>query len=136
MQNDRNRGNHKNDFGCPVQGTLNVLSGKWKVLVVWHLSFGPRRFAELRDLLAGVSEKVLTTQAPPARSRRCDSTQNKTHESATGHLFTYGRRRPAYPDDDRNVPLGRAAPRHSAEPADDSAGGIGIAKAASCIVRG
>src|SRR5438105_5590664 len=52
----------KNDFGCPVQGTINVLSGKWKVLVVWHLGFVPRRFAELRDLLPGVSEKVLTAQ--------------------------------------------------------------------------
>src|SRR5579862_4582974 len=52
----------KNNFGCPVQGTINVLSGKWKVLVVWHLGFSPRRFAELRDLLPGISEKVLTDQ--------------------------------------------------------------------------
>jgi DNA-binding HxlR family transcriptional regulator len=52
----------KNHFGCPVQGTINVLSGKWKVLLVWHLGFGPRRFAELRDLLPGISEKVLTAQ--------------------------------------------------------------------------
>jgi DNA-binding HxlR family transcriptional regulator len=52
----------KDHFGCPVQATSNVLSGKWKVLIVWHLSFGSRRFAELRDLLPGVSEKVLTSQ--------------------------------------------------------------------------
>jgi DNA-binding HxlR family transcriptional regulator len=45
-----------------VQATLNVLAGKWKVLIVWHLSFGSRRFAEIRDLLPGVSEKVLTAQ--------------------------------------------------------------------------
>jgi len=32
------------------------------VLIVWHLSFGSRRFAEIRDLLPGVSEKVLTAQ--------------------------------------------------------------------------
>ena len=52
----------KDHFGCPVQATSNVLAGKWKVLIVWHLSFGPRRFAEIRDLLPGVTEKVLTTQ--------------------------------------------------------------------------
>ncbi len=52
----------KDHFGCPVQGTSNVLAGKWKVLIVWHLSFGARRFAEIRDLLPGVSEKVLTAQ--------------------------------------------------------------------------
>jgi len=52
----------KDHFGCPVQATSNVLAGKWKVLIVWHLSFGSRRFAQLRDLLPGVSEKVLTSQ--------------------------------------------------------------------------
>ena len=52
----------KNHFGCPVQATSNVFAGKWKVLIVWHLSFGTRRFAQLRDILPGVSEKVLTAQ--------------------------------------------------------------------------
>jgi DNA-binding HxlR family transcriptional regulator len=52
----------KSNFGCPVQGTANVISGKWKVLIVWHLSFSSRRFAQLRDMLPGVSEKVLTAQ--------------------------------------------------------------------------
>lgn len=52
----------RDHFGCPVQATSNVLAGKWKVLIVWHLSFGARRFAEIRDLLPGVTEKVLTSQ--------------------------------------------------------------------------
>ncbi len=52
----------KEHFGCPVQATSNVLAGKWKVLIVWHLSFTARRFAEIRDILPGVTEKVLTAQ--------------------------------------------------------------------------
>jgi DNA-binding HxlR family transcriptional regulator len=52
----------KTNFGCPVQGTANVIAGKWKVLIVWHLSFGSRRFAQIRDFLPGGSEKVLTAQ--------------------------------------------------------------------------
>lgn len=52
----------KNHYGCPVKATSNVLAGKWKVLIVWHLSFGARRFAELRQLVPGVSEKVLASQ--------------------------------------------------------------------------
>jgi DNA-binding HxlR family transcriptional regulator len=48
--------------GCPVQATINVLSGKWKVQAVRRLSFGPLRFAELRNLLRGGSERVLTAQ--------------------------------------------------------------------------
>jgi DNA-binding HxlR family transcriptional regulator len=59
--------NHKDPVmkphhGCPVQATINVMSGKWKVQILWHLSFGPKRFARLRNLLAGVSEKVLADQ--------------------------------------------------------------------------
>lgn len=52
----------KSHFGCPVQGTINVVSGKWKVLAIWHLGFSAKRFAELRKLLPGISEKVLTAQ--------------------------------------------------------------------------
>lgn len=52
----------KQHYGCPVQATINVLSGKWKVMIVWHLSFGPKRFAQVRNLLPGVTEKVLTSQ--------------------------------------------------------------------------
>ena len=52
----------KNHYGCPVKATSNVLAGKWKVLIVWHLSFGSKRFADLRRVVPGVSEKVLTTQ--------------------------------------------------------------------------
>jgi len=52
----------KGRYGCPVRATIDTLSGKWKVQAVWHLSFGPRRFGELRNVLRGVSEKVLTAQ--------------------------------------------------------------------------
>jgi DNA-binding HxlR family transcriptional regulator len=52
----------KKHFGCPVQATSNVFAGKWKVLIIWHLSFGSLRFAEIRDLLPGISEKVLAAQ--------------------------------------------------------------------------
>jgi len=52
----------KDHFGCPVQATSNLFAGKWKVLILWHLSFRSLRFAEIRDMLPGVSEKVLTAQ--------------------------------------------------------------------------
>ena len=52
----------KDHYGCPVSATINAVSGKWKVLAIWQLGFGPKRFAELRRLLTGVSEKVLASQ--------------------------------------------------------------------------
>ena len=53
----------KQNYGCPVQATINVLAGKWKVMILWHLGVsGTKRFAELKRVLPGVSEKVLTDQ--------------------------------------------------------------------------
>jgi DNA-binding HxlR family transcriptional regulator len=48
--------------GCPVQATVAVMRGKWKVSILWNLAFGPKRFAELGKRLAKISEKVLTAQ--------------------------------------------------------------------------
>ena len=52
----------KDNHGCAVQAAVNVLSGKWKVLILWHLSRGQLRFAGLRRKLPKTSEKVLTAQ--------------------------------------------------------------------------
>ncbi|MHC5256772.1 winged helix-turn-helix transcriptional regulator [Streptomyces sp. UC4497] len=46
---------------CGIDAALDVVSGKWKGLVLWELhAHGVRRFAELRRALTGVSEKMLT----------------------------------------------------------------------------
>jgi DNA-binding HxlR family transcriptional regulator len=52
----------RDHYGCPVQASINVLSGKWKVQILWHLSFGPRRFAQIRKKLPRISDKVLADQ--------------------------------------------------------------------------
>jgi DNA-binding HxlR family transcriptional regulator len=72
--------------GCPVQATINVLSGKWKVQAVWRLSFGPLRFAELRDLLQGISEKVLTAQL---RELEKDGVVTRTEVRSSPPKVTY-----------------------------------------------
>ncbi|RSK31058.1 winged helix-turn-helix transcriptional regulator [Hymenobacter metallilatus] len=46
------------DF-CPVRTTLNVLGGKWKLLVLSTLFEGSRRYGELRRLLPEITEKML-----------------------------------------------------------------------------
>ncbi|MBD2114583.1 MULTISPECIES: winged helix-turn-helix transcriptional regulator [Cyanophyceae] len=45
-----------------VKATLNVLGGKWKILILWHLRDETKRFSELKRLMPEVSEKVLTQQ--------------------------------------------------------------------------
>ncbi|MFI1353659.1 winged helix-turn-helix transcriptional regulator [Streptomyces sp. NPDC020898] len=46
---------------CGIDAALDVVSGKWKGLILWELDAHPvRRFGELRRGLPGVSEKMLT----------------------------------------------------------------------------
>lgn|SRR5690606_25951102 len=46
---------------CGIDAALDVVSGKWKGLILWELhDHGKCRFAELRRALSGVSEKMLT----------------------------------------------------------------------------
>lgn len=47
-------------YNCPVEAVFEVVSGKWKLLILWRLSQGTYRFSELRKLVAGISEKMLT----------------------------------------------------------------------------
>lgn len=44
---------------CPVRTTLNVLGGKWKLLVLSYLLEGPRRYGELKRLVPEITEKML-----------------------------------------------------------------------------
>ena len=46
---------------CPIETTLTLISNRWKVLILWDLLGGVKRFGELKKLLGGVSQKVLTT---------------------------------------------------------------------------
>jgi len=44
---------------CPVRTTLNVLGGKWKLLILSYLIDGPQRYGELRRLAPDITEKML-----------------------------------------------------------------------------
>lgn len=46
----------------PVQATLNFIGGKYKALILWHLSEGKLRFGELRQQVGDATPKVLTQQ--------------------------------------------------------------------------
>ncbi len=47
-------------YFCGIDAAMDVVSGKWKSLILWELdAYGTRRFTELKRGLPGVSEKML-----------------------------------------------------------------------------
>lgn len=47
---------------CPVDATLNLIGGKYKSLILWHLIDTTLRFGELRKLIPQATPKMLTQQ--------------------------------------------------------------------------
>ncbi|HEX4056621.1 MAG TPA: helix-turn-helix domain-containing protein [Tepidisphaeraceae bacterium] len=52
----------RTDTRCPAERTLLLIGGKWKILILYHLDPGPRRFSELRRRLTPVTPRMLAQQ--------------------------------------------------------------------------
>lgn len=46
--------------GCSVEEAMHLLGGRWRLLIVSYLVEGPQRFNELRRLMPGISQRMLT----------------------------------------------------------------------------
>jgi DNA-binding HxlR family transcriptional regulator len=47
---------------CGVEASLEVIGGKWKGVIVYHLLSGRKRFGELQRLMPNVTQRMLTRQ--------------------------------------------------------------------------
>lgn len=47
---------------CPVTATMDIIGGKWKILILWLISNDVNRFGKLSMLLKDISKQMLTTQ--------------------------------------------------------------------------
>ncbi|PWM76761.1 MAG: transcriptional regulator [Phascolarctobacterium sp.] len=50
------------NMNCPVAATLHLIGGKYKALLLWHLSGRVLRFNQLRQLVPEATPKMLTQQ--------------------------------------------------------------------------
>ncbi len=55
---------------CPVEATLDLIGGKYKALILWHLSDGKLRFSELRKTIKTATPKMLTQQLRELESQK------------------------------------------------------------------
>ena len=47
---------------CPAESTLEVIGGRWKILILYRLFDRPHRFSELRRALGRCTQKMLIQQ--------------------------------------------------------------------------
>ncbi|WP_260288916.1 winged helix-turn-helix transcriptional regulator [Peribacillus aracenensis] len=51
-----------NKYSCPVESTVEVIGGKWKGVILYHLLDGKKRFNELKRLKPNITQRMLTLQ--------------------------------------------------------------------------
>lgn len=51
-----------NKYSCPVEAMVEVIGGKWKGVILYHLLDGTKRFNELKRLKPNITQRMLTLQ--------------------------------------------------------------------------
>jgi DNA-binding HxlR family transcriptional regulator len=49
-------------YNIAVEATLEVIGGKWKCVILCHLTHGKKRTSELKRLMPNITQKMLTQQ--------------------------------------------------------------------------
>lgn len=53
---------HESYTNCPVEAALDIIGGKWKAILLFRILEETRRFGELRKLVPGMTQRMLTNQ--------------------------------------------------------------------------
>ncbi|KJZ11238.1 HxlR family transcriptional regulator [Marinomonas sp. S3726] len=54
--------NEISSVACPMTSVMNVIGGKWKVIILFHLRDQTLRFGELKKRIPKITQKMLTQQ--------------------------------------------------------------------------
>jgi DNA-binding HxlR family transcriptional regulator len=60
----------RDHYNCPLEATLDVIGGKWKLYPLWHLREETKRYGELKRSTRGITEKMLIQQLRELESDR------------------------------------------------------------------
>ncbi|WP_019849982.1 helix-turn-helix domain-containing protein [Desulfitobacterium sp. PCE1] len=51
------------NYSCPIEYTMNLIAGKWKLVILWHLSQEKvMRYGEIKKSLNNITHKMLSQQ--------------------------------------------------------------------------
>ncbi len=51
-----------NNYNCPVEATIDLIGGKYKAIILWHLMSKTLRYSELHRLVSRATDKMLAQQ--------------------------------------------------------------------------
>ena len=54
--------NFEKEYKCALVFTHDLIGGKWKLRILWHIIHGDNRFSMLKKAIPDITEKVLYTQ--------------------------------------------------------------------------
>lgn len=52
----------KDTYQCSLELTMDLIGGKWKLMILWYLIDGTKRFSELKNSIPSITQKMLTQQ--------------------------------------------------------------------------
>ena len=52
----------KTHYDCSLELAMELVGGKWKLVLLWQLLGGAKRFSELKRKLGDITQKMLTLQ--------------------------------------------------------------------------
>lgn len=52
----------KEEYSCALLLAMDLVGGKWKLRILWHIFHGDNRFSLLQKGIPDITEKMLTTQ--------------------------------------------------------------------------
>lgn len=58
--NDKIYKYNNKEYKCPLEAAMDLLAGKWRALIIWHLIQENLRFSQIQKILPGISKKVLS----------------------------------------------------------------------------
>lgn len=61
-KNTQNKIVSHSEVACPVSRCMQVIGGKWKIIILYALKNGTNRFGALQKMINSISKQMLTTQ--------------------------------------------------------------------------
>ena len=49
-------------YRCPVTATMQLIGGKWKIIILWSIGNRVNRFGELQRAIPSITKKMLTSE--------------------------------------------------------------------------